>query len=113
MDYNNIEFRISTVIDENGFAEIYFEQIGGWDEFDLIIGLLQQENNCQILNNQELIYIRVATLRLNNMEFVVKHDDMLGTFLYTENPQDVETLERLANNVIVSIKDRLKQEQQK
>jgi len=79
------------------------------DDFDLILGLLQQENDCQILSNEEKIYIRQAKLIWSDIEFELIQDDMLGNFLRSENPDDIQALERLATNVINSIIEKLDQ----
>lgn len=102
-----MNMRVSKVVNKDGSVELYFEHVGHWDDFDLILGLLQQENDCQILSNQEAIYIREARLRHKDIEFLVNQDDMLGNFISTKKPDDVPILEQLANNVIDSIKRRL------
>ena len=75
----------------------------------MILGLLQQENDCQILSNEEKIYIRQAKLIWSEIEFELIQDDMLGNFLRSENPDDIQALERLATNVINSIIEKLDQ----
>lgn len=94
---------ISKVENKDGFIEIYFEGVGHWDDFDLILGLLQQENNCQIISNKEMIYIRKANLMWNNIKFELMQDDMLGNFIISEKNDDTQALEQLATNVINSI----------
>jgi hypothetical protein len=108
MDYKNVDFRISTVKNDNGSTEIYLEHIGAWDDFDLILGLLQKENNCEILSNQEMIYIRKAELLLNGIGFQLMQDDMFGNYLFTEDDATVPLLQKLAQNVIDSIREKLK-----
>jgi hypothetical protein len=99
--------RISTVKHDDGTTAIYFEGISHWGDFDLIVGLLQQENKCDILSNKEIVYARIAQLSFNCKEFFVKHDGVLGNFLYTDDEEIVTHLEQLAQNVIDSIKDKL------
>ena len=98
---------ISKIENQDSSIEIYFEEVGHWDDFDLILGLLQQENNCQILSNDEMIYIRKAKLLWNNINFELIQDDMLGNYIYSKNPGDIIILERLAENIINSIKTKL------
>lgn len=98
---------ISKVVNDDRSVEIYFEGIGDWDDFDLILGLLQQENSCKILSNKEMIYIRKAKLLRNNINFELIQDDMLGNYIFIENPESSETLVKLATNVIESIKYKL------
>jgi hypothetical protein len=105
---NELEMRTALSKNDDGSTEIYFVKVSHWDDFDLVVGLLQQENDCQVLSKQEAIYLRVAKIQWNKIEFMVKHDDMLGNFIYTENPHEVPALERLANNVIASIQERLR-----
>ena len=107
-----MEMKVVLSKNDDGSTEIYFVKVRHWDDFDLIVGLLQQENDCQILSNQEAVYMRVAKLKWKHMEFIAKHDDMLGNFLYTENSNDVIVLEQLANNVVDSIKIKLANRQQ-
>ena len=112
MDYKDVDFRISTVKKENGSIEISFVHVGNWDDFDLILGLLKKENNCEILSNEETVYIRKAELLYDDIKFILMQDDMfgdlLGNYLYTEDDSVVPILEKLAQNVIDSIKQKLK-----
>ncbi len=55
--------RVALSKNNDGSTEIYFVQVDHWDDFDLIVSLLQQENDCQILSNQEIVYMRIAELR--------------------------------------------------
>ena len=103
-----MDFRVATIKNEDGSTEVYFVGIEHWNDFDLLLGLLQQENNCKILSNQELIYIRKAELSRNGVKFHLIQDDMLGNYLHTDDEKDVAMLEHLANNVIESIKFKLK-----
>lgn len=91
----------------DGSIEIYFEKVGHWDDFELILGLLQQENDCQILSNSDIIYIRKAELLWNNMHFELIQDDMLGNFILTKSPDDAGALEKLATDIINSIQTKL------
>jgi len=100
---------ISQVVNKDDSIELYFDGVGHWDDFDLILGLLQQENDCQILSNEEKIYIRQAKLVWSDIEFELVQDDMLGNFLRSEDPDDIQALERLATNVINSIIEKLDQ----
>jgi len=106
-----MDFRIATVKNEDGSTEIYFVGIEHWNDFDLLLGLLQQENGCKILSNQELIYIRKAELLKNKIKFLFIQDDMLGNYLYTDDDELVPMLEQLANNIIKSIKIKLEKMQ--
>ncbi len=45
-----MDMRVATSKNDNGSVEFYFLGIEHWDDFDLILGLLQQENNCTILS---------------------------------------------------------------
>ena len=103
-----MDMRVSISKNDDGSVELYFVGIEHWDDFDLILGLLQQENNCTILSNQEMIYMRKAELKLNQVTFELRHDDMLGNFLYTKDNRIITTLEQLANRVIESIRLKLR-----
>lgn len=103
-----MDMRVAISENDDGSVELYFVGIEHWDDFDLILGLLQQENNCTILSNQEMIYMRKAELELNKVTFELRHDDMLGNFLYTKDNRIVPSLEQLANRVIESIKQKLR-----
>jgi hypothetical protein len=88
---------------DDGTASLYFEHFGHWGNFDCIVKLLEQENNCVIHNNDELTNRRIAKLSWNNISFEVRHDIMLGNFLYTANKKDLSVLNKLAENVIKSV----------
>ncbi|NLG05979.1 MAG: hypothetical protein GX567_19450 [Clostridia bacterium] len=103
-----MDMRVAISKNENDSVELYFVGIEHWDDFDLILGLLQQENNCTILSNQEIIYMRKAELELNKVTFELRHDDMLGNFLYTKDNRHIPLLEQLANQVIESVKQKLR-----
>ena len=103
MNFKNVDFRISTVKNEDGSTEIYFEHVGGWDDFDLILRLLQVENDCKLISNREMIYIRKAELSLNGINFQLLQDDMFGNYISTKDDNTVPALELLAQKVIDSI----------
>ena len=100
--------RVAISENDDGSVELYFMGIEHWDDFDLILGLLQQENNCTIMSNQEMTYMRKAELELNKVTFELRHDDMLGNFLYTKDNRIAPSLEQLANRVIESVKRKLR-----
>jgi hypothetical protein len=99
-----MDFRVAIVKNKDGSTEVYFVGVEHWDDFDLILGLLQQENDCKILSNQELVYKRKAVLSKNGIEFQLMQDDLLGNYLFIDDDSAVPMLERLAHNVINSIK---------
>ena len=103
-----MDMRTAISKNDDGSVELYFVGTEHWDDFDLILGLLQQENNCTILSNHEMIYMRKAELELNKITFELRHDDMLGNFLYTKDNMSIPLLEQLANRVIESIKQKLR-----
>lgn len=107
MSFKDVDFRVATVKNEDGSTEIYFEHVNSWDDFDLLLKLLQQENDCEVLSNEEMIYIRKAELSKNGVKFQLWQDDMLGNYLYTNEDNVVPILEKMANNVIDSIKAKL------
>ena len=98
-----IEMHISKSFNDDGSVDIYFVGIELWDEFDIILELLQNENDCKILSNKEMIYIRKAELSWKNINFQLIQDDMLGNYISSHNPTDFENLEKIANRVIESI----------
>jgi len=104
-----MSFRIATVHNDNSSTEVYFVGLESWGDYDLILGLLQKENNCQIISDQEAIYIRKADLLWNGIKFQLVQDDMLGNFLFTPDNKVVPTLEQLAQNVIDSVMKKLKE----
>ena len=106
-----MDFRVTTKKNSDGSSEIYFVGIEHWDDYDLILGLLQQENDCKILSNQESIYTRKAELFRNGIRFQLIQDDMLGNYLYTNDDKVLSILEQLANSVIGSIRAKLENAQ--
>ena len=102
-----MDMQVAISKNDDGSVELYFVRIGHWDDFSLILDLLEQENGCKIASNEEIIYFREAKLVLNNLNFSLRHDDMLGNYLYTNDPEAVPELEKLANNIVNSIKAKL------
>ena len=102
-----MSFRISCVTYDNSSVSIYFEQFGHWDNFDWIVGLLEDENECEVLSNDQSQYFRLAKLMYKDIEFDVWHDETLGNFLFSMNEQDTDVLKQLAGNVIMSVTQRL------
>ncbi len=102
-----MDFRVAIEKNRDGSTEIYFVGVEHWDDFDLILELLQQENDCKILSNQELLYTRRADLLKSGVKFQLIQDDMLGNYLYTNEDSAVSILDQLANKVIKGIKDKL------
>lgn len=94
---------ISKSFNDDGSVEIYFVGVELWDEFDIILDLLQNENKCKVLSNKEMIYIRKAELSWENINFELIQDDMLGNYISSHNPIDFENLEKIANQVLESI----------
>lgn len=103
-----MELTVSTAAHSDDSIHVYFNGIEAWDDYDLILNLLQQENNCTILSNQEIIYMRRAELEQNRIFFDLRHDDVLGNFLYTKDSWIIPLLEQLASRVIESIKQKLR-----
>jgi hypothetical protein len=101
-----IELHISKSFNDDGSAEIYFVGVNFWDEFEIILELLQNDNKCKVLSNKEMIYIRKAELSWENINFELIHDDMLGNYISSHNPIDYDKLEKMANHVIESIMDK-------
>jgi len=97
---------ISKSFNDDGSVEIYFVGVELWDEFDLILDLLQNQNKCKILSNKEMIYIRKAELSWENINFELIQDDMLGNYILSRNPIDFDNLEKLANHVMKGIKEK-------
>ena len=102
-----MDIHVAISKNDDGSVELCFVRIGQWDDFSLILSLLEQENGCKIISNEEIIYFREAKLVRNNCNFSLRHDDMLGNYLYTDSPGDAPELERLANNIVNSIRHQL------
>ena len=96
------------VFNDDGSVEIYFEELKHWTEFDFLLDLIEKENDCKVISNKEMIYIRKAELVHNGIEFDLMHDDMLGNYILAKNDSDGEILKKLADNVIESIKNKLR-----
>ena len=103
----SVNFRISCITHDDSSVSVYFEHFGHWDNFDWIIGLLEQENECEVQSNDQSQSFRLAKLSHKNIEFVVWYNDMLGNFMFSKNNQDADVLKQLAENVISSITQRL------
>ncbi|OJU13235.1 MAG: hypothetical protein BGN88_02415 [Clostridiales bacterium 43-6] len=99
-----MDMRISKINNDDGSIELYFEGIGHWDDCELIINILVNENQCLVINENDMITDKDVFMKFKDIEFLLRHDYMLGNFLYTTNKSDFSTLEYLANNVIESIK---------
>lgn len=102
-----MDMHVAISKNDDGSVEIYFVGIEHWDCFNLLLGLLEQENGCKIVSNKEIIYFREAKLIHNNLYFSLRHDDMFGNYLFTNDTKDVQELEKLAINIVNSIKAKL------
>jgi len=102
-----MDYKVGTVKHAGGKIHVYFHGIEAWDDFGMLLTLLQKENDCEILSNEEMIYIRKAELSRNGVNFQLMQDDMLGNYLFTENESQIPLLEKLAQNVVNSIKESL------
>lgn len=69
--------RISQVLNDNGSIEIHFEQLGYYEEFDIIAAALVKLG-CMTVNKSEKVYIREWEFMCNGFTFTLKHDDALG-----------------------------------
>lgn len=101
---------IAKSFNNDGSLEIYFVGLEHWDDFDIILKLLQRENDCKIISNNEMIYIRIAELTYENINFKLIQDDMLGNYLFSRNPVDFEKLVIMANHVMNIVINNLEQE---
>lgn len=95
--------RISTLENDDGSYEIYFIKLGSWDDLNLILSMLIKENQCSIIEEKDMISDKDIVMKMDNLIFLVRHNYMMGNYLYTTNLADVPILEKLANNVINSI----------
>jgi len=102
-----MSFRLSCVTHDDSSVSVYFEDFGHWDNFDWIVGLLEQENECTVFSNDSSEHFRLAKLTHEEIAFDVWHNDMLGNFLFSANGQDADVLMRLAENVIAGVTQRL------
>jgi len=107
MDFKNVDFRVSTVVNDDGSTEIYFEGVRNWEDFDMLLILLQRENGCNVLSDEDLMFKREANISKDGKEFQLVQDDMFGNYLYTKDSDLVPFLEELANNIINSIVQKL------
>ena len=96
-------FRVSCVAHDDSSISLYFENFGHWDNFDWIVGLLEQENECEVLSNDESESFRLAKMSYKGIGFEVWHNDMLGNFLFSASGQDADVLMQLAENVIKGV----------
>lgn len=101
---------IAKSFNNDGSLEIYFVGLEHWDDFDIILKLLQRESVCKIISNNEMIYIRIAELTYENINFKLIQDDMLGNYLFSRNPVDFEKLVIMANHVMNIVINNLEQE---
>jgi hypothetical protein len=104
-----MNMRMAVVNDDDGTLEVYFVGLEHWDYFELILGFLQHENGCKVLSNEEIIYIKIAELEWQNINFELIQDDMLGNYILIRNLDDAEDLYQLALRVMNSIRARLKE----
>jgi len=102
-----MDMKISKAVNKDGSVELYFEQVGHWDDLDLIANILVEENKCHIIKENDMVTDKDVHMQLGNVEFILRHHYMLGNYLYTADPSDVPVLEHIANNVINSIKVKL------
>ena len=102
-----MSFRLSTVAHNDSSVSVYFEEFGHWDNFDWVVGLLEQENECEVLSNDKSEHFRLAKLLHKDVAFDVWHCDMLGNFLFSTNEQDADLLNQLAESVIMSVTQKL------
>ena len=102
-----MSFRLSSVTHNDSSVSVYFEEFGHWDNFDWIVGLLEQENECEVISNDKSEHFRLAKLSHKDVAFDAWHSDMLGNFLFSTNGEDAELLNQLAENVIKSLTQRL------
>lgn len=88
----------------NGSFEISFVKLRYWEDFDLILELLEKENGCEIIRVRDMVYARDSIIKKGNMEFILNNDSVLGNYITTTKPEDVDTLYQIAVNVLESIK---------
>lgn len=96
--------RVATIENDDGSFETHFIKLGSWDDLDLIVSMLIKKNRCSIVEEKDMISDKDIIMRMGDFIFVVRHHYMMGNYLYTTNSADIPILEKLANNIIDSIK---------
>ena len=104
-----MDIRMAKHENDDGSYEVYFVGLKHWDEFDMLLKFLEEDYGCEILLNIGAVYLRKAELLCNDTHFILMYDDMLGNYFYTEDATLVPFLEQLAQDVINSIKQKLRE----
>ena len=95
---------ISTLQNDDDSYEIYFVKLASWDDCDLILKKLVSENQCTVVQEIDLVTDKDVILESGEVSFMLRHDYAFGNSIYFTNENDTEFLEKLAQNVIESIK---------
>ena len=98
--------RISVLINDEHCVEIYFEELGYWEEFDVILEVLERKG-CSVYTNQEMVYARRSELGKDGINFTLVHDSALGNFLFSTQLGDLNFLSNLGDEIIKDIQARL------
>ena len=100
--------KIIKVQNTNGGIELYFEGLGHWDYVEPLINRMVQHYECHVIKEKDMITDKDVTLKYRGIIFLFRHHYMFGNYLYTEQPNDIPILEKIANDVIRYICRKLK-----
>jgi len=100
----NCNMHISRIELAKGLYEIFFHGLEAWDDFDLILEKLISENHCIVVEERDMVIEKVMILKSGQISFMLINDDMFGNSIRFTDKNAIEHLEKLAQNVIDSIK---------
>lgn len=103
---------ITTLKNDDSTYEIYFDGLASWDDLDLILKKLVSENQCTVVEVIDMISDKDVILKSGEISFTLRHHYIFGNYIYFTNEKDIDFLEKLARNVVESIKLWLKGIQQ-
>ena len=101
---------ISTQVSSDNSIEVHFIKLDSWDDFELILRLLVEENRCEVLNVVERkdLFPDIAVdaaIKTDEFSFILRYDDYYGgNRLFSSDPKLRPELEQLANNVLCKVK---------
>jgi hypothetical protein len=101
---NMERFRTSTSRYTDGNRHVYLR--GLEENYDALLEIMR-ENECEILNTKDEKFVREAELLWKNQRIFLKYDDIIGTFFYTAEKEELPLLEELAGNVIARARELL------
>lgn len=92
--------KITEIKIRDEILDYYFSDLEYWEDFDLIVNIIESKLNFMLLEKLDGIAIRKRKYSDGNIEFIVMHDDHVGNYAFCENQANNYKLKQITLNIL-------------